>query len=82
MVRTQIQLTEHQYALLKRLAREENLSMAELIRRAVDYFEDRRESRSKEGLRERARKAAGRVRSGISDLSARHEDHFADSILP
>lgn len=82
MIRTQIQLTERQHELLKGLAREENVSVAEIIRRAVDQLEKRRSKRSDAEIRERAKKASGRFHSGLSDLSARHDDYFADSILP
>jgi hypothetical protein len=82
MVRTQIQLTEHQYELLKRLAREENRSMAELIRMAVDLLASQRKGLSDDELRDRAKKAAGQFRSGLGDVAAKHDDYFADSILP
>lgn len=82
MVRTQIQLTEEQYQWLKKLAREENISMAELIRRAVDYLASRESTASKDEIRERAKKAAGRFRSGLGDAAARHDEYFVDSILP
>ena len=82
MVRTQIQLTEAQHTMLKRLAQEEGLSMAEIIRRAIDYFETRRTKLADAEIRERAKKAAGMFHSGLGDLSARHDDYFADSILP
>ena len=82
MVRTQIQLKEEQYRFLKRLAKEEDISMAELIRRAIDYFENRRSSATESEIRERAKNAAGRFRSDRSDVSLRHDEYFADSILP
>jgi len=82
MIRTQIQLTERQHELLKRMAREENASMAELIRRAVDLLEKRRTGRSDEEIRERAKAAIGRFHSDRTDVSRRHDDYFADSILP
>ena len=81
MIRTQIQLTERQHELLKRMAREENASMAELIRRAVDLLEKRRTGRSAEEIRERAKAAIGRFHSGLSDLAEKHDEYFADSIL-
>jgi len=82
MVRTQIQLTEAQHQLLKRLAREEGLSMAEIIRQAIDYFEARRTRLSDAEIRDRAKKAVGMFQSDAGDVSLRHDDYFADSILP
>jgi hypothetical protein len=38
MVRTQIQITEYQAERLKQLARDQEISLAELIRRAIDQF--------------------------------------------
>jgi hypothetical protein len=38
MVKTQIQLTEYQYAQAKRIAREREMSLAEVIRRGVEYM--------------------------------------------
>lgn len=80
MIRTQIQLSERQYDLLKRLSRRENVSMAELIRRAVDLFEKERTATSSREIRERAKSVAGRFRSGVHDLSDRHDEHFVESI--
>lgn len=82
MVRTQIQLEERQYELLKRLAKEEGKSMAELIRMAVDYLDTHRGRGSQHAIRDRAKQAAGQFKSGLGDLSARHDDYFAETILP
>jgi len=82
MVRTQIQLTEAQHQFLKRLAEEENISLAEVVRRAIDLFGTRRSAASDKEIRERAKNAAGRFHSGLNDISARHDDYFVDSILP
>ena len=82
MVRTQIQLKEEQYKFLKRLAKEEDISMAELIRRAIDYCESRRSESTDQQIRERAKNAAGQFRSDRGDVSLRHDEYFADSILP
>lgn len=82
MIRTQIQLTDDQHAWLKRVAREENISMAELIRRAIDYLESRRNVLSDRELRERAKDAAGRFSADVDDLAANHDKYFAESIEP
>jgi len=73
MVRTQVQLTEEQASALKVMAAERGVSMAQLIRETVDRL--LRESRAP-GYEERARRAmafAGRFRSGLTDLGARHD---------
>jgi hypothetical protein len=79
MVRTQIQLPEQQVILLKRLALQQHVSMAELIRRAVDLFTTSPDATGIEEQRERAIAAVGRFHSGHGDLSARHDDYLAES---
>ena len=79
MVRTQIQLPEAQVATLKQLSAQHHISMAELIRRAIDLFMSTPESRINEERKERALTALGRFHSGISDVAARHDDYLADA---
>jgi hypothetical protein len=80
MVRTQVQLTKEQAAELKRLALERGVSVAELVRKGVDAV--LRESRglSREERKRRAL-ALPSFRSGVSDLSRRHDDYFVESVL-
>jgi Ribbon-helix-helix protein, copG family. len=78
MVRTQIQLTEEQSERLKLKAAAKGVSMATLIRQAVD------ESLTEEDvtrIRERALSVAGtfRDRDGATDVSERHDDYLADA---
>jgi Arc/MetJ-type ribon-helix-helix transcriptional regulator len=80
MVRTQIQLTEQQATRLKRLAAERQRSMADLIREGVDRLLD--DEATGISRRERMQSAAasfGRFHSGVGDLAARHDVHFADA---
>jgi metal-responsive CopG/Arc/MetJ family transcriptional regulator len=78
MIRTQVQLTEEQARQLKQVAAERGVSLAELIRRAIDRAleEDRMASR-----RERAVAAVlrGGFRSGKSDISEKHDEYLADA---
>ena len=78
MVRTQIQLTEDQSKTLKKMAREKNVAMAELIRRGVDMY-----IRAQEGLtlaerRQRALSIVGKFSSGVPDLGANHDKYLAE----
>jgi Arc/MetJ-type ribon-helix-helix transcriptional regulator len=77
MVRTQIQLTEEQARRLKRRAAQRGVSMATVIRQAVDRVlaDDDRESK-----RQRALSAAGKFRSGRSDIAERHDDYLAEDL--
>lgn len=77
MVRTQIQLTRKQAAVLKRLAAVEGVSMAELVRRGVDCYIKAVGGVSQEEIRRRAIKAAGRFASGQRDLSEHHDRYLA-----
>ena len=79
MVRTQIQLPEQQVAVLKRLAAQQHVSMAELIRRAVDLFTLSPEANKIKERKERALAAAGRFHSGCGDLAVRHDDYLAEA---
>mgnify|MGYP005864063869 CR=1 FL=1 len=76
MVRTQIQLTEEQARALKEVAAERGVSMAELIRQAVDRILE--ESAEDEKWR-RAMALIGRYRGGPSDVSTNH-DKYLDEI--
>lgn len=77
MVRTQIQLSEEQSRLLKRLSAELDESVAELIRRAVEMFVGVNGPADPAETRRRARNAAGRFRSGKKDVSADHDKYLA-----
>lgn len=78
MVRTQIQLTEHQFHTLKALAHEQEVSMAELIRRSVDSF---LQSFKEPTLDEKQRKALSIIGmcSGPTDMSINH-DKYLDEV--
>jgi glycerol dehydrogenase-like iron-containing ADH family enzyme len=79
MVRTQIQLTEEQAEALKRLAMTRHLSVAELIRQAVDNLLKSSVMVNIEERRRRALAAAGRFSSGLRDLSTEHDKYLAEA---
>jgi len=78
MIRTQVQLTDEQAEALRRRSRRENVSVAELVRRAIDAF-TRGEPPSDRELRDRAASAAGRFASGVRDTSRRHDEALAEA---
>jgi hypothetical protein len=82
MVRTQIQLTERQARELKKMAAKEGVSMAEVIRRAVDakIHEGVSEVPREERVR-RAMAAMGKFRSGIRDLAVNHDKYLAEDYM-
>ncbi len=77
MVRTQIQLSEEQVAVLKNMAESRQKSMAEIIRQAIDFFAKSQQGGVDQQRRERAMAVAGRFRSGIKDLAAEHDSYLA-----
>ncbi len=79
MVRTQIQLTEEQAALIKQIAAERRLSMAEVIRQGVDYFLDQQAAVGQDERVRRAMSAVGRFASGLSGVSKEHDKHLAET---
>jgi Ribbon-helix-helix protein, copG family len=78
MLRNQIRLTEEQSLALKSLAAERRTSVAELIRQAVEDLLRQSPTLSRAEMKQRALAAAGRFRSGVKDLSTRHDDYLAD----
>ena len=79
MVRTQVQLTKEQAEALRRRSKRENVSVAELVRRAVDSY-TRAEPPGDREIRGRAIRAAGRFASGVQDTSSRHDDAFVETV--
>jgi urease gamma subunit len=79
MVRTQVLLTVAQIRALKARAAREGRSMAELVRDGVDLLlaADQREQ-----LKRRSLEAAGRFRSGVTDLGTAHDDHLGEAFKP
>ena len=80
MVRTQVQLTEEQAAELRRLSAQQQRSMADLIREALDDLLMRQDNSARQDRMRRATRAFGRFRSATGDLSRRHDAHFADAV--
>jgi len=77
MVRTQVQLTEKQAALLRKRAAEQGISLAEMIRRGMDLYLRMTVTASDEERRQRALQAAGRFSSGRGDLAERHDKYLS-----
>ncbi len=79
MVRTQIQLTEEQARKVKRIAAARGVSMAEVIRDAVDGA-IRSETRPvPEDRRKRALDIVGKFRSGKRNISKRHDAYLTEA---
>lgn len=81
MVRMQIQFTESEVEALRRKAAERHISVSAVVRNAVDESLLRQPAGvSLDERKRRAKAACGRFRSGLGDVSVRHDEYFADSI--
>ena len=79
MVRTQIQLTEAQAEALKFLAARKKVSMAELVRSAVDSVIQSEGMVDRSERIRRALDAVGRFHSGTDDLAVNHDRYLEES---
>lgn len=81
VIRTQIQLTESQAREVKRWAEERGVSMAAIIREAVDAHLRDKGRPSWDEIVERALAAVGCGHSGLGDLAENHDKYYVESIL-
>ena len=79
MVRTQIQLTDEQARAIKRIASSKGVSVAEVIRRAVEGIIKSSPKADMEERQKRALDIVGRFRSGKRDVSKRHDAYLKDA---
>ena len=79
MVRTQIQLTEEQVKALKKMALSRHLSIAEIIRQAVDTVIRTNTVVDIEERRKRAIDIVGRFSSGKRDISRKHDRYLVEA---
>ena len=79
MVCIQIWLTEKQAKTLKKLASTRRLSVAELIRQAVDSIIQSNAVIDIEERRKRAINAVGKFRSGKRDISKEHDKYLEEA---
>lgn len=80
MIRTQIQLTEEQSEGLKRLATEAGISMAELVRQAVDRLLASGGAPDRDEIARRSLALIGTFSSGIPDLAEEHDRYLAEGL--
>ncbi len=78
MVRTQIQLTEDQAKALKKIAQSRHLSVAELIRKAVDTVIKSNTVVNAEERHKRAMEIVGKFSSGKRDVSKKHDLYLTE----
>ncbi len=76
MIRTQIQLTREQQAVLRDLSVATGKSMAELIRESIDRVIANKPRTNRQERIEKAVRLAGQFSSGSKDGSAHHDRHL------
>lgn len=81
MIRTQIQVPEDQAERLRELAHRRGVSVAALVREALTRFLETEPQPTRQERKQRILALAGRFSSGLSDVSERHAEYFAESIL-
>lgn len=79
MLRTQIQFSEQQINLLKDYANREQVSIAEIVRRAVDAWCRADRQVSVEERRQAALSIVGQFASGQGDVARRHDDYLVEA---
>jgi hypothetical protein len=73
----QIRLSEDQARMLKQLAQDEGVSMAELIRRSIDRY-IQGEQLLWDERRRKAMSVVGKYASGKQDVSTNHDRYLAE----
>ena len=77
MIRVQVRLTEDQARALKDIAHQENASIAELTRRAIDQWLQTTDTLPMPERRRRALAVVGRFRFDQIDVSEQHDEYLA-----
>ena len=80
MVRTQLQLTEVLAAKLRRMAKRDKVSMAEIMRRVLETAPEAEPLPDMEELKRRALSAAGCADFGAPDIARRHDAYWAEDL--
>jgi hypothetical protein len=79
MVRIRVQVREDQVRALERRAAARRVSMAELIREAIDRWIERDDE--EDARWKRALSVVGKFHSDVPDLAERHDDYLPDAYL-
>jgi predicted Ser/Thr protein kinase len=79
MVRTQIQLSEDQAKAIKKIASAQGVSVAEMIRRAVDRIISAGPAADPREQHKRALEIVGKFKSGKRDVSKNHDRYLLEA---
>ena len=78
MVRTQVQLTKEQYAVLRELSHNKGESIAAIIRKAIDQFLVTRKP-DRASLYCQALSVVGKYEAGARDVSMEHDRYLEEA---
>ncbi|MHB1335384.1 MAG: ribbon-helix-helix protein, CopG family [Candidatus Humimicrobiaceae bacterium] len=79
MKRTQIQLTDKQYKLLKELSAEKDISMAEVVREAITFYSSSTITIARDERIRDALSIIGKYSSGKKDISINHDEYLENA---
>jgi signal transduction protein with GAF and PtsI domain len=79
MVRTQIQLTDEQAREIKKVAAAKGVSVAEIVRRAVEGVIKSSAKADREERQRRALEIVGKFRSGKRNVSKKHDAYLTET---
>ncbi len=79
MHRTQIQLTENQMKLLRKVSRQQKQSIAEVIRNLLEQYLVKPIDAERKKRMERIKALAGVAHSKVTDLARQHDKYLADA---
>jgi len=80
MKRTQIQLTDKQYRLLKEISSEKNISLAEVVREAISFYSSSTAIIDKDVKIHDALSLVGKYSSGKTDISIKHDEYLEEAL--
>ena len=80
MKRTQIQLTDKQYKLLKELSAEKDISMAEVVREAITFYSSSTATTTRDKRIRDALSIMGKYTSGKKDISIKHDEYLEKAL--
>jgi len=79
MKRTQIQLTDKQYKLIKELSAEKEISMAETIREAITFYTSSNATITRDTRIRDALSIIGKYSSVKKDISIKHDEYLEEA---
>ncbi|MBI5216058.1 MAG: hypothetical protein HY960_09925 [Ignavibacteriae bacterium] len=80
MTQTLIELSDEQMKIIEEMATKRHLTIIEFIKEKLGQFLLNETRKPDVQQKQRALSVAGRFKSGLHDLSTRHDDYLAESL--